>query len=380
MNDEKKEQEIEQKKEEFQKLNEELKQSLEQLREAEDSLKGKSGEMAMLFRRRDQYDSLEAKYGRLVEQMDALADRKAYATSQAQVEAIEKELDLKMTALTDIVIKQEALEKDIRYLVGFVMSNKNFNKSLLFRNIRELLKQNPEVKLGQIEKEAGCQPGYMSRLEKAGNTSDPSAEFIVTAAKLLGVSVDTLINSKIGGITSTEEYLLHFIDCLIDDTRAGILKWNRETVKALHRIEPLFDIDIDSDDTTHPLFRREVIDTIVGSEGKASYDSYFMPDEVIDTAGDCFNAELSGTSASIYVMSCENLEELEGEDQVFLEMYIVNGTSIEPVCCSVLANDMIKEKMEVLYSEIEIYLTHIHLDTSTISLMGLYLSNRDKSK
>ena len=64
-------------------------------------------------------------------------------------------------------------------------STKNFNKSLCFSNIRELLRQNPDVKIGQIEKEAGIRLGYMSRLEKEGNKSEPSMEFIVTAAKLL---------------------------------------------------------------------------------------------------------------------------------------------------------------------------------------------------
>ena len=70
---------------------------------------------------------------------------------------------------------------------------KNFNKFLLFSNIRELLKAS-DIKIGQIEKEAGLQNGYMSRLEKLDNSTDPSAEFLVTVSKLLKVSIDSLVS------------------------------------------------------------------------------------------------------------------------------------------------------------------------------------------
>lgn len=47
---------------------------------------------------------------------------------------------------------------------------KNFNKQNCFANIRALLKENPDIKIGMIEKEAGIRLGYMARLEKADNT------------------------------------------------------------------------------------------------------------------------------------------------------------------------------------------------------------------
>ena len=115
---------------------------------------------------------------------------------------------------------------------------KNFNKTLCFSNIRELLRQNPDVKIGQIEKEAGIRLGYMSRLEKDGNTSEPSMEFVVTAAKLLKVSVDTLISVDLTGLTPTEQYITSFFDKLKEDTLKDRLDWNRETAFNLNRMEP----------------------------------------------------------------------------------------------------------------------------------------------
>ena len=53
-------------------------------------------------------------------------------------------------------------------LEELMSEKKNFDKSVCFSNIRELLRQNPDVKIGQIEKEAGIRLGYMSRLEKDG--------------------------------------------------------------------------------------------------------------------------------------------------------------------------------------------------------------------
>ena len=110
-----------------------------------------------------------------------------------------------------ILARCEALKKDcdewedlLAQLEPLISEYKNFNKTLCFSNIRELLRQNPEVKIGQIEKEARLRLGYMSRLEKEGNTSDPSMEFIVSAAKLLKVSIDTLIKVELTGLTPTE--------------------------------------------------------------------------------------------------------------------------------------------------------------------------------
>ena len=137
-------------------------------------------------------------------------------------------------------------------LESYLGECKNFNKTLCFSNIRELLRQNPDVKIGQIEKEAGIRLGYMSRLEKDGNTSEPSMEFVVTAAKLLKVSVDTLISVDLTGLTPTEQYITSFFDKLKEDTLKDRLDWNRETAFNLNRMEPDMNGFV-----YHPLFAEE---------------------------------------------------------------------------------------------------------------------------
>lgn len=108
-------------------------------------------------------------------------------------------------------------------------TEKNFNKALCFSNIRELLYQKTDIGIGQIEKAAGLRLGYMARLEKEGNTAAPSMEFVVTAAKLLGVSVDMLISIDLIKLTPTERYLAKFLDKLKKKTLKGEVEWCRRT-------------------------------------------------------------------------------------------------------------------------------------------------------
>lgn len=129
---------------------------------------------------------------------------------------------------------------------------KNFNKAICFSNIRELLKEKPDVKIGQIEREAGIRLGYMSRLEKEDNTAEPSMEFIVTAAKLLNVSVDALISFDLTSLTSTEKYLVNFIEKLRKDTMLEKINWDVESKFELNKGE----LDINGN-SFHPLFSLE---------------------------------------------------------------------------------------------------------------------------
>ena len=133
----------------------------------------------------------------------------------------------------------------------------NFDKTRCFSNIRELLRRNPDAKIGQIEKEAGVRLGYMSRLEKDGNTSEPSIEFIAAAAKILNVSLDTLISINIAKLTPTEQYILDFFDKLKSDTLADKLEWHVETPGYLNSLEIETEPEYGYEYVDHPLFAQQ---------------------------------------------------------------------------------------------------------------------------
>lgn len=211
---------------------------------------------------------------------EAYALSEKYGTEEvilAQYKTLEKERNQWASYLTEL-----------ETLIG---EYKNFNKILCFSNIRELLRQNSDVKIGQIEKEAGIRLGYMSRLEKEGNTAEPSMEFIVTAAKLLKVSIDTLISVDLTGLTPTEQYITSFFDKLKEDTLKDRFDWNRETAFNLNRMESDMNGFV-----YHPLFAEETFYEETDCEypqevTRIVFNSKtFGPKTYI--AGDCFNLRL----------------------------------------------------------------------------------------
>lgn len=222
----------------------------------------------------------------------------------------------------DILARYKTLENErnqwasyLTQLEALIGEYKNFNKKLCFSNIRELLRQNSDVKIGQIEKEAGIRLGYMSRLEKEGNTAEPSMEFIVTAAKLLKVSIDTLISVDLTGLTPTEQYIVSFFDKLKVDTLKDKLDWNRETAFNLNRMES----DINGW-VYHPLFAEETF----YEETECEYpeevtrivfnSKTFGPRTYI--CGDCFNLRLKN-GTTLYLMDIEKSVHRTGDASAF---------------------------------------------------------------
>lgn len=192
--------------------------------------------------------------------------------------------------------------------------HKNFDKMLCFSNIRELLRKNPEVKIGQIEKEAGIRLGYMARLEKEDNTAEPSMEFILTAAKLLKVSVDVLVTVDLKGLTPTEEYLAGFFDKLKEDTLQDKLEWNIETAfdlnkgcKEVWETHPLFSYETFLEQVDSEIYPTEVSELVFNSKN-------FGPHTYI--CGDCFNLRLKN-GIKLYLMDIEKRVHRSGDSDAF---------------------------------------------------------------
>ena len=228
--------------------------------------------------------------------------------------------------------KAQALEEKLCQIVKEIDaydipddSNKNFNKYVCFSNIRELLKAS-EAKIGQIEKSAGCQAGYMSRLDKPGNTSEPSVEFIVTAAKMLGASLDALVMTDLAEMTPTEKYLVGFFQKLQSDTIADKLDWMTETADSLNRMES----DINGY-VEHPLFSYETF----YEEGETEYPNEvnrivfvsdsFGPRTAIN--GDCYNLRLKGGSYLYLMDICKSVYRIGDADAFAMEIWMYNTGS-----------------------------------------------------
>ena len=251
-----------------------IEKRINEIIETQQDLQEESAELHRLLEKKERLDELTARIATITLSIDA-------ETKVAAQEDL-SEVDKKKAELHVAEMKQEQahlraesndLQKAI-LAVGFEQDKKGtFNKHIVFRNIRELMRRK-DVKLGQIEKEAGCQPGYMSRLEKEGNTTDPSMEFVMTAARMFDISIDLLVNTRIEALTPTDEYILKFIKNLIGDTREDTLAWQKETPKVYNTIVVE---NYHTGQTNHPLFTFERIQT--GADDyveRTYYDSMFF--------------------------------------------------------------------------------------------------------
>lgn len=281
----------------------------------------------------------------------------------------------------NILVRYKTLEKErdqwasfLTELESLLSDYKNFNKALCFSNIRELLRQNPDVKIGQIEKEAGVRLGYMSRLEKEGNTAEPSMEFIVSAAKLLKVSIDTLISVDLTGFTPTEQYIVNFFDKLKSDTLQDKLDWNRESAFNLNRMEA----DID-ENIYHPLFSEETF----FEETKCDYpeevtrivfnSKTFGPHTYI--AGDCFNLRLKN-GTTLYLMDIEKSVHMTNDVSAFSKeawMYVPYKGS--QLLVTSQDDTPVAPLLEVLFSVVKQRMEHPKVNKDVMYAIDSFMKN-----
>lgn len=216
---------------------------------------------------------------------------------------------------------------------------KNFDKHICFSNIRELLKES-QMDIGQFEKEAGCSQGEMSRLDELNNTADPSVEFLVTAAKLLGTSLDTLVSFNLTELTATEKYLVTFFEKLNTDTLADKLDWNKETVTSLERMEadmngnvhhPLFSVETFFEEREHA-YPEEVTRVVFTSNS-------FGPGTVI--AGDCFHLRMKNNSYLYLMDVSKSVHRVDDPDALAKEIWMyVPGSGSYLLACNRAASPL----------------------------------------
>lgn len=298
--------------------------------------------------------------------------------SEKEITSLRANYEERNTRLMHEQAHLTAMQAELRTLEDAINRNKLIDKNLLFQNIRELLKIS-EVKLGQIERAAGFQPGYMSRLEKPGNMTEPTAEFIATAAKMLNVPVDLLIYTRISEMTPTEYRIQMFFASLIQDTRKEKIIWDCEPVDYFST-KNIHHTDSDSSRTNHPLFKEhETYDNDRNAVSEVlEYDSRFYPDREIFIVGNCYHAKLGGTDSSIYLMRCGEYEDpYQISKHEFYEVYFTDkDNDVKPVCCSDKCMNPLAETLNALYLEIGIAEKHATISSEAWSIMEDYFKSK----
>ena len=218
-----------------------------------------------------------------------------------------------------------------------------FDRKLLFDNIAALVKRS-DLKIGELETNAGVSPGYIARTSKDG-TAKPGIEFIIGAAEQLHVSTDLLLKADLTKMDTNATYLIGLIEKLIRDTLENKLYWERETDEDLGHLEcdsggyvnhPLFITEYNRDGESRVLFNSK---------------SYGYKTKIV---GDCFNLRLQG-DARLYIMSIGSADK---EGSMAKEIWVNIPQTSASFLCGSLSGPAFATAIENLYSYVAEELKH----------------------
>lgn len=254
---------------------------------------------------------------------------------------------------------------------------KRFKREICLKNVDYLLAQQNK-KLGELEEESGNYPGYLSRMKSGKSNSDPSIEFLMTAAEELNVPLELLVSSDLTEMTSTEEFIMKFLNKVIDNTKKDELRWTRETITELNKMEIERDMD-GYEVVPHPLYT-------IGESGEGVdyyefplYNSLFFHNCGVTPCGNGYNAILSGTDNTIYIMECgKGDDSLTWNKDRFYELYLVDSYAygncrVKKICNTIEARDIIVETVNSLVKNIISSLNRIHIDSDVKEILSAYI-------
>ncbi len=333
------------------------KKRMEEIQESQRELEASSQQIRDLDAKEKEYATLELKRQSISTHLKECEEELGGFLTDDQRKNLEANAALYREEIKKLEAQIKTVEKEIADLNAVLSRNKHFDKYLLFSNIRELMK-GTEVKLGQIEKEAGCQPGYMSRLDKTDSATDPTAEFIITASQMLKVSVDVLLNVRISELTPSERYIISFLEKLIRDTIADKLTWGRETEYDLNHVP--FDGE---GEAQHRLFVNRPTMEIDQSTGYPNeiphvvFPSRTYGDDTF-IAEDCFNIGLKNGTV-LYVMSVMASDALPfGDEDHAKEIWMAQPGHAATCLCSTADHKIISDLISSLYAAISQNIKH----------------------
>jgi len=232
-------------------------------------------------------------------------------------------------------------------------------KGNIIKNIYQFAREK-NIRISDIEEAGGVSKGYLSRL-KDEDGKVPSIDVVVAAAKLFGITVDTLINYSPDTMTEREKYLVKLINKLIKDTASGEIDWVCETKRDIDSI-------INGDKFWHPLVNYQA--------NPPRFESRFYESSVGYIAGTCYNAVLPYAGDVLYIMS--TMEDGESNDND-LELYLFDkdpknmDNTVEPICSTAFISMELADLIRDLYTEISDNKSNVRLNKDMKSRLDMYI-------
>lgn len=227
------------------------------------------------------------------------------------------------------------------------------------------------IKISEIESEAGLSAGYISRLNKEGNTTPLNLELVVMAAGLLRVPMECLLSLDYDDMTSTQEYLASFIGKLTADTCKNELRWDCETEDSLNTMQCDYNGNI-----KHPLFN--YIETWTPGETeypdkieRAVFASRAFGKTTI-IGGKCFNLQLKKAS-TLYVMNVQNDDgKVNKKSVIELWIYVWNAGGTHYLCDS--TDSFLGDSIDELYAVLQEDAKHPKMDDTVKGAIDAFMN------
>ena len=315
-------------------------------------------------------DNIENRISFLKSEIKRLNFEQSFPKTKAEKLEREEQVDSYNRELLSLL--QEQLEANTKNI-----EEKHFNREICLKNVDYLLtKQNK--KLGELEEKSGNYPGYLSRMKSGKSSSDPSIEFLMTAAEELNVPLELLVSSDLTEMTSTEEFILKFLNKVIDNTKKDELRWTRETISQLEKLGIERDMN-GYEEVNHPLYT-------VGGDGEGEeyyefpvYVSLFFRNCGVTPCGNGYNAILSGTDNTLYIMECSKGDDsLTWNKDRFYELYLVErgrygNYDVKKLCNTIETRETIVVTVDSLVKNIIASLNRIHIDSDVKEILNAYI-------
>lgn len=248
--------------------------------------------------------------------------------------------------------------------------NTEFDKSILLDNIPYLLTES-DSRIGTLESATGVSVGYVSRISKDDKVK-PGIDFIYNAAKYFNVSIDTLLDVKLGELTPTERYLVSFLEKLNKDTLDDKLDWEVESADSLNRIETDMNGYVE-----HPLFSFETFYEESETEYPDEVSRVVFTSKSFDCrtaiAGDCFNLRMKN-NAILYVMNIsKSVYRLKDKDAFAKEIWMYVPDVGKKFLCSNNPESSLAFFVDNLYSTLSERMRHPKIKDEMKHIIDLYM-------
>ena len=257
---------------------------------------------------------------------------------------------------------------------------KYFNKKRTIKNIRFLFKQNPDIKVGFVEKNANVGAGYLSRLEKDGSNKDPSIEFLAAVSEIFHIRMDDILYSDLEedskNLSPNEKSIDSFISSLFDDTKVGDLLWNKFSQSNFD--ERIVRVDFMSTDE-FPFLNHSGEGYSSNDNGyidgyMMSFKSSFYEEMSVDFYDVIYETSLKRMSVKAYILPINyNGVNVGQKYENEFEIYVVDNNKLIPICSTLKLRNSIKKKISDLYDLIKEYNSNVTLSSDAKSFLDDYL-------